>query len=117
MLLTKEQIFAAQDLQSIDIDIPEWGGSVKVRAMSAIDRINFEKEQKDLQPSEMVLKLVLLTCIDDAGDRLFENDDLEQLQLKSPNAILKIFNESIKLNVLNDKKIEEQAENFQKDHS
>ena len=84
MLLSKEQIFAAQDLQSIDVDVPEWGGQVKVKAMSAIDRINFEKCQKDMHESELILQIVLLTCVDDKGERLFSNDDLVQLQQKSP---------------------------------
>lgn len=117
MLLSKEQIFAANDLQSVDVEVPEWGGSVKVKAMSAIDRINFEKSQKDMHSSELIIQLVILTCIDKDGNRLFTNDDLEQLQEKSPNAILRIFNEAIKLNLLNDDKLEEKAENFQKGHS
>lgn len=117
MLLSKEQIFAAQDLQSVDVDVPEWGGQVKVKSMSAIDRINFEKVQEGLQNSELIIQLVLLTCIDADGNRLFNNDDLTKLQEKSPNVILRIFNEAIKLNLLNDKKIEDEAENFPKDHS
>lgn len=117
MLLTKEQIFAAPDIKSIEVDVPEWGGSVKVKGMSAIDRIDFEKGQEGLQPSEMILKLVLLTCVDENDNRLFADDDLKELQKKSPTAILKIFNESVKLNTLSDKVIEDKAENFPDDHS
>lgn len=117
MLLSKEQIFAAQDLQFIDVDVPEWGGQVRVKAMSAIDRINFEKEQKDLSSSELIIRLVLLACIKEDGSKLFNEEDLESLQEKSPTVILKIFNEAVKLNTLNDELLEEKAENFQKDHS
>lgn len=117
MLLSKEQIFSCQDLQTVIVSVPEWGGDVKVKGMSAIDRIKFEKEQKDLEPSELIIRLVLLACVDDNNDRLFSNDDLKQLEQKSPVALLRVFNEAVKLNILSDEKIEQEAENFPQDHS
>lgn len=118
MILNKDQIFAAQDLQVSYIDIPEWGGQIKVKEMSAADRIEFEKQQSsDLKPSEMIVRLVLMTCVDDNNQRIFSNDDLQALEQKSPSILLKIFNESMKINILNSEKIEEKAENFPNDHS
>ena len=34
MTLTAEQILGAQDLEEREVEVPEWGGSVKVRAFS-----------------------------------------------------------------------------------
>ena len=35
--LTKEQILAANDAAPVPVEVPEWGGTVSVRPMSAGD--------------------------------------------------------------------------------
>ncbi len=112
MLLTKEQVQNIDDFKFKIVDVPEWGGEVKVRSMSAKDRIAFEANQDKLKSqTEMVVFLVLYTCVDDDGNRLFEDKDIEMLEQKSPNALLKIFNASIDLNILSSDKVDEQAKN------
>lgn len=42
-LLTRAQIVAAQDFRTEDIDVPEWGGVLRVRALSGRERSLLEK--------------------------------------------------------------------------
>ena len=43
-LLSKAAILAADDLPTIDIAVPEWGGSVRIRALTAGQREELEAE-------------------------------------------------------------------------
>ena len=41
-LLSKTAILAAQDLQTEDVEVPEWGGAVRVRSFTGRERDVFE---------------------------------------------------------------------------
>lgn len=112
MFLSKDQISQADDAKYADVAMPEWGGDVRVRSMSVKDRVAWEKKQADGQSqTEMMVSLVLYTCVDDAGQRIFSDDDAAMLENKSPASLIKLFNAAIDLNVLNNDKLEEQAKN------
>ena len=42
MALSKDEIFAAQDTTDLEVDVPEWGGSVRLRSMTGTQRSNYE---------------------------------------------------------------------------
>jgi hypothetical protein len=112
MLLTRQQILEAIDLKSVIVEVPEWGGSVKVRSMSAKDRIEFEANQEKCKTElESIINLLMLTCIDENNQPLFEPSDYQKLQEKSPTAFLKLFKESLELNTLSKDQVEERAKN------
>ncbi len=41
-LLTKDDILGADDLATEDVEVPEWGGCVRVRALTGTERDAFE---------------------------------------------------------------------------
>ena len=41
-LLFKTAILAAQDLQTEDVEVPEWGGAVRVRSFTGRERDAFQ---------------------------------------------------------------------------
>ena len=44
-LLSKEAILAAQDLPSEDVEVPEWGGTVRVRGLDGKGRDEYFMSQ------------------------------------------------------------------------
>ena len=42
MLLNKEQIRQAADIQTQDIEVPEWGGTVRLKSLTGAERDRFE---------------------------------------------------------------------------
>src|SRR5688572_17981670 len=44
MSLTKEQILAADDRPTVPVETPEWGGTVYLRVISAMERDVYESE-------------------------------------------------------------------------
>ena len=118
MQLSREQILASTDLRKELVDIPEWGGSVYVRVMTAAERDKLDaryiqrKGQNGQRSFENFrAEMVVTTVVDDAGQRLFTDADVPQISLKSAAAVERIFNVASRLNGLSAKDQEELAKN------
>ena len=107
-LLGRDAILGAPDLATYDVDVPEWGGVVRVRMLTARERDAFEascmKTKRDgsseFNPVNVRAKLVALCLVDAQGQRLFGEDDISALGRKSAKALSRIFTEASKLNGL-----------------
>jgi hypothetical protein len=99
MALTKDQILESSDLKNEAVEVPEWGGTVYVRTMTGTDRDQFESSMvsvgadgsRKADMSNLKAKLIALTIVDEAGNRLFEASDVDRLGLKSAAAIERVF--------------------------
>lgn len=108
MQLTKDQILEANDLKTEVVDVPEWGGTVRVRTMTGADRDAFEASLMHIQAdgqrkpdlSNMRGKLVALTLVDDVGNLMFGMPDIDRLSLKSASALDRVFAVAQRLNGL-----------------
>jgi len=114
-LLTKEQILSAHDLKKIKVDVPEWGGSVFIKTITAAERDRFEsaiyKSKTKINIVNVRARLASLTVVDDKGARLFTPDDISALGEKSAMAMDRIFQAACKLNKMTPKDIEELEKN------
>lgn len=104
-LLTKDQIMKADDLPFRDIDVPEWGGSVRVRTMTGGERDAFEAQIYDADSNGIRLnrenfraKLLSKVLVDGAGTRLFSDKEILLLSGKSSKAIQRLFDAAQELN-------------------
>lgn len=90
-LLNKSAILGAVDLKHEDVPVPQWGGTVRVRVMTGLERDEFRAAIAVDGPSLPVGKfsaaLLAATCIDQDGSRLFTMEDVEALQAKSAASI------------------------------
>lgn len=108
MTLSKDQILEANDLTSEEVQVAEWGGSVKVRTMTGADRDAFEQSMvvvgsdgtRRPDMTNMRAKLVALTCIDDSGNLLFVPADIPMLAKKSAAALERVFDVAQRINGL-----------------
>ncbi len=109
-MLTRAQILAAADLAKETVEVPEWGGSVVVSAMSGLDRDAFEASvltdgRPDLR--NMRAKLAAACIVDEAGARLFSTGDIEALGGKSSGALDRVTRVAQRLNRLGNEQLEE----------
>jgi hypothetical protein len=102
--LTRASILAVQDLPRELVEVPEWGGAVYVRAMTALERDAFEAsfvkgQGKRAQVSLLNVraKLVVRTIVDEQGNRIFEDGDAEALGAKSASAVNRAFEAAARL--------------------
>jgi hypothetical protein len=105
-LLDKAAILAASDLKTVDVDVPEWGGTVRVRSMTGTDRDAFESslvtigEDGARKPdmTNFSAKLVAMTLVDPDGKLMFGADEVAHLAGKSAAALQRVFEAAQKLN-------------------
>ena len=104
-LLSKLEILAANDLKFEDVDAPEWGGTVRIQAISGAARDSFEDSlfsgigaarKQDL--SNVRAKLVACVLVDENGNRIFTDADVMALGAKSASALGRCFDVAQRLN-------------------
>ena len=117
-LLSKTAILAANDLKSEDIEVPEWGGAVRVRSFTGRERDAFEASMvrgegrdRKVDLTNMRARLVGLTVIDETGQRLFTDEEVDLLGAKSGAALDRVFAVAQKLNGLSGADVEELSKN------
>lgn len=112
-LLNRDAILGADDLQTEDVPVPEWGGAVRVRTFTGEDRDTWEQSLVDIETGERKPQhnfrahLVALTAIDDAGNRLFTTEDVAALGAKSGIALDRVWEVAMRLNGLTEDAVEE----------
>lgn len=104
-MLNKSQILEATDLGFEEVEVPEWGGSVRVRMMTGSERDTFETEIYELKGEEVKFirdnfraRLLVRTIADENNDRLFTDADIMALGKKSAKALDRLFATAQKLN-------------------
>jgi hypothetical protein len=110
-LLTKEQILSVDDLPSEIIDVPEWGGKVKVRSLTGLERDGLEFQISQQKVRNIRALFVSLSVIDETGNNLFTEDEASVLGKKNSRALDRIFNAAQRLSKLESDSEEELEKN------
>ena len=101
-LITKDAILAAQDIKSEDVEVAEWGGSVRVRELCAADLLGFWDACRDVDGKLMHVRiqpaLLARAVVGDDGAPLFTDADVCDLMKKSARIIGRVFEVAQKLN-------------------
>lgn len=98
LLLDRAAIFGKQDARVEELYIPEWQGTVRIKALTAAERDQFEQAALDqrgkgtrLNAANLRARLAVLACVDADGNRLFADEDAAMLGTKSAAAVDRIF--------------------------
>jgi len=106
-LLNRMAILAAQDMQTVDVNVPEWGGSVRVRVMTVSERNEFVRRSNSEDKESVGAWLVSLLTIDGDGKRVFEESDVGALQAKSFRAVDAVIAAILSANGMTPEKVDE----------
>ena len=93
MALTKAAIFSTTDNEVHEVEVPEWGGSILLRSMTGEQRNNYEhwahsQSKADVPDYRGIRERLIIACaVDEAGDPLFNDEDLKQLSGKNSEVI------------------------------
>lgn len=119
-LLSRDQILDAKDLDTKDVPVPEWGGTVRVRMLSGEERDEFEASMIEMKKDGSVkrnvanvrARLVAAVVINEDGENIFNRADIRMLGRKSAAALDRVATAAQELNAFSDDDIEELAEGF-----
>lgn len=106
MFLDRAAIIGAQDLKTIDIEVPEWGGTVRLRMLTASERFavnDAANASGEFDPSVFQTVLIERTAVNEDGSPLFDKGDSAALGAKCSSAIATVFAAAAELNGLGPK--------------
>lgn len=117
MFLTKEQILGIQDIKFEEVDIPEWGGKIRVKVMNGTERSIFDstafpKQDNGTDQASLRGLLVALTVVDAEGKKLFTPAEAALLNEKSAVALDAICEVAMQLNKLLPEALEKTRKNL-----
>ena len=116
MALSKDQILASDDREVRSVDVPEWGGEIRLRAMSGTDRNAYDQSLITVNGDQVTPNLVnihaklLARCIvDDDGELMFEpgGQDLLALGAKSAGVLARLVRLAEEMNGLGQRAADE----------
>lgn len=116
-LLTKDQILSASDMPTRDVEVPEWGGTVRVRSLTAAERDEFEASVAQAGPDgksnlkNVRARLCMRALVDDAGSQMFSQGDIALLGRKSAKALDRVFDAARELSGMRKEDVEGLAKN------
>lgn len=114
--LTKEQILKVSDIDTQIITVKEWNGKVCVRGLNAAERGEMENilnNSSKIDFSNIRARVLSWTIIDPkTKEKLFTENDINELNKKSAAVLDKLFTEVQKLSKLTNEDIEGYKENF-----
>ncbi|WP_426196183.1 hypothetical protein [Massilia sp. DWR3-1-1] len=119
-LLNKAAILGAEDLKHEDVEVPAWGGTVRVRVMTGAERDEFRASvasEEGVALGRFSVALLAATLIDESGARLFTLDEIDQLAEKSAASIDKPAGVAMRLNGLGGSAVEDAVKNSESGQS
>lgn len=100
-ILGRTQVDAAPDLKHIDVDVPEWGGTVRLAELSSRDRSIIEATTIGVKGQAVQIRIeafktlrervVAAAMVDDQGIRLYKDTELDALGKKSGQVVERLF--------------------------
>jgi len=126
--LTAKAIFEADDIRIEPVEVPEWGGVVYIRTLTAADRdrmeaaiANLDKQGKSRGARFDIIRsaIAAASLCDETGKAMFDSKDFQEtikkLGAKSAKAIGRISVAASKLSGIEEEDVEELAENLKND--
>lgn len=125
-MLTRDDILRAVDQHTEVVDVPEWGGSLRVRGLNGRERDRYEQamlvadKKGNIKPdmTDARARLVAASAINEDGSAMFSSkDDVMMLTMKSAAALDRVSSVCQVLSGLSDKDLDDLLGNSDGDPS
>lgn len=122
-LLNFDDIIASQDKEYQDVEVPEWGGTVRIATMSGEDRDRWELSMMQADDSSergfklnfdaySRVRLVAMCLVDDNFNRIFvTKEQIEKLSQKSGKVMDLLYDVAQRVNGITDSDIDDLEKN------
>lgn len=117
-LLSKLSILSATKLPTRDIEVPEWGGTVRIRTLSGAELEDYQndimesrkgKKRIDLRGS--TAKLLVRVIVGESGEPEFSEGDIASLSALSARALQRVQDAALEMNGLKESDLDEMVKN------
>jgi len=118
-LLSRDAILAADDREYEVVPCPEWGGEVRLRSLTGAERDAYEQslvqtrgKSREMNLRNARAKLVALCAVDENGNRLFSDADVNALGKKNAKPLDRLFDVARRLSGLTEDDVDRLTEDF-----
>lgn len=120
MTLNKQAILQAKDMRIERVNVPEWGGEVCLKSITAAERGQIEAAAARFRESRgkdetfartFTLKIVSMALCDENGNRLFDEGDFAELAKKNAAVIARLAETAQRLSGFAKEDLEELEKN------
>lgn len=116
--LTRDAILAVEDVQFEDVEVPEWGGKVRVKSLTgkerdALEASTIEGKGKNarINLNNLRAKLVARATVDEDGTPIFTDVDVAALGAKSAAALTRVYGVAQRLSGITQEDVDELTKN------
>ena len=110
-LLDRASILQAQDIQTQEVQVPEWGGVIRVRSMTLAERNEFARRATAEDKVIVSAWLVSVLAVDGDNAPLFRAEDVHELERRNFRAVDRVVQAILEVNGITEKKVEEAGKN------
>jgi hypothetical protein len=118
ILSAKDVFDVAVDITTELVEIPEWGGAVYVRGLTALERDDLEQSclegkgrNQRVNMRNLRAKMAIMSTVDAEGTPLWDDGDVERLTRKSAKALDSIFKKAQLLSGMSDEDVDDLTKN------
>lgn len=113
-LLSRSEILTKTELRRELVSVPEWGGSIYLRALRADERDEYEQslmlrrgKTVELRMKGARARLIAACAVDSQGNQLFDASDAEAIGNLDGGTLDRLYEVASKLSGLRDEDVEE----------
>ncbi|MCT2531021.1 phage tail assembly chaperone [SAR92 clade bacterium H921] len=111
-MLDRKSIFKAVDLDIQNVPVPEWGGDICIRGLTARERDHFEASiGQSANLENLRARLVVLSICDETGERVFKDSDATELGKKNAMVVNRLFDICRNMSGMSDADVKELEKN------
>lgn len=98
--LSLQQIKESKDEKFAEIDVPEWGGTIRIGSITAGEMIDFAESNDGPAKKTAGLRLIVKSLVDEDGNRIGDDALLQDLKKKDSAVCSRITDAILELNGL-----------------
>lgn len=91
-----DDVLSAADRPVLVLNVPEWGGALRIKTLSQEEREGWEKNySKDVEDQRLCVRYLIAVAVDENDRPLFRADLEDELSRKSGAVIKRIFDAAL----------------------
>lgn len=109
-ILSANEILEADDIQYEIVDVPEWGGAVRLKTMDTATAMAFGAASEG-EKAQLLPRMLALSAVDEGGELLFSEAAVEKLARRSFRALNRLQDAMMEINGLKEMAAAEASKN------
>ena len=103
--LSAKEVLAVEDVETVDVEVPEWGGTIRLRMLTGEEAVSFAESVKGKDDKAGAARIVVRCAVDENNARIFSDEDIDVLKGKSMRALLRVQKVALEINGLSDEAV------------